>query len=165
MGLSHLNSLHFKDMRFILIGLSCALSFALQGPVHAQPASPVAEQVRSVVDRFHAALAAGDAKSATDLLALDAVILESGELESRRQYLDHHLAADIKFAQSARSTRSNLQVTHLGEVAWVTSTSVTAGNHEGKPLNLAGAELMVLSRVGNGWLIRAIHWSSRKARS
>ena len=120
--------------------------------------------VAAVVERFHAALRAGNAASASVLLAPDAVVLEGGERESRQHYLAHHLAEDIKFARSVPLKRENVQVTVAGQVAWVSSTSTIQGQFQGKPINLVGAELVVLSRAGNEWLIRAIHWSSRKAK-
>ena len=92
------------------------------------------------------------------------MVLEGGERESRQHYLAHHLAEDIKFARSVPLKRENVQVTVAGQVAWVSSTSTIQGQFQGKPINLVGAELVVLSRAGNEWLIRAIHWSSRKAK-
>ena len=56
--------------------------------------------VAATVDRFHAALSAGDSTGALALLADDAVILESGGVETRDEYRSHHLPADIAFAQA-----------------------------------------------------------------
>jgi hypothetical protein len=47
-------------------------------------------------------------------------------------------------------------------VAWVVGTSTTRGEYRGRPVNSAGAELMVLTRTPHGWRIAAIHWSSRR---
>ena len=54
---------------------------------------------------FHAALAAGDSAAALALLAPDAVVLESGEVETRAEYAAHHLAADIEFSRAVPSQR------------------------------------------------------------
>lgn len=134
-------------------------------PVQAQPAAPDSAAVASTVNGFHAALARGDAAGALRLLAADAVILENGSLESLEEYRSHHLPADIAFAQAVPSPRGALQITVSGDLAWASSTSVTQGNFRERPINSAGAELMVLSRAGAGWVIRAIHWSSRTLRS
>ena len=131
-------------------------------PVHAQGADAAA--VASAVREFHAALEAGDAQAASRLLAPDATILESGDRESRKEYLEHHLQADIKFAQAVPTRYSKADVTVSGDVAWASSTSVTQGTYESKPVNLVGAELMILSKTPAGWVIRSIHWSSRKSR-
>ena len=36
------------------------------------------------------------------------------------------------------------------------------GTFEGKPVNFVGEQLMVLTRTNGRWLIRAVHWSSRR---
>lgn len=48
---------------------------------------------------------------------------------------------------------------------WATSTPAAQGDFRGRSVNSAGAELMVLTRVTDGWRINAIHWSSRSRRS
>ena len=120
--------------------------------------------VASAVETFHNALARGDGKAATQMLAADAVILESGELQTRAEYESHHLAEDIRFAQTVRSTRSDVHVEIEGNTAWLTSLSRAQGSFEGKPINSSGVELIVLMRGESGWRIRAIHWSSRKVK-
>lgn len=118
-------------------------------------------EVANVVTRYHDALATGDSATALALLAPDAIILESGDLETREEYRLHHLPADIQFARAVRSERSPLRVTIRGDVAWVSSTSTTQGQYRQRAVSSAGAELMVLTREADGWRIRAIHWSSR----
>ena len=98
------------------------------------------------------------------LLAEDAVILESGGVETREEYRSHHLSSDIAFARAISSTRGAVRVTAQGDVAWATSASTTVGSYRDRAINSAGAELMVLSKSANGWRIRAIHWSSRARR-
>lgn len=89
---------------------------------------------------------------------------ESGGLETREQYLSHHLPGDMAFAAAVTRTPTLTQVVVEGEVAWVTSTTRTEGTFRDREINTHGAELMVLSRHESGWRIRAIHWSSRQAR-
>lgn len=117
--------------------------------------------VAAVVERYHRALTQGDSVGALAQLAEDAVIVESGSIESRQEYRSHHLAADIAFAQAIKGTRSPARVWVRGIVAWTTATSATRGKYRGKPVNSTGAELMVLTRGRDGWKISAIHWSSR----
>ncbi|MEQ1807494.1 MAG: nuclear transport factor 2 family protein [Burkholderiaceae bacterium] len=116
------------------------------------------------VQAFHEALARGDSAEAMRLLATDAVILEEGQQETRDDYRSHHLAADIAFAKAVPARVGAIQVTVIGDVAWASSTSVTRGKYRRRPVNSAGAELMVLSRTATGWEVRAIHWSSRALR-
>lgn len=117
--------------------------------------------VAAVVERYHHALAEGDSAAVLGLLAEDAVIVESGGIESRQEYRSHHLAADIAFTRAVKGTRSPVRVKIRGDVAWATATSTTRGKYRGRAVNLTGAELMVLTRAGDGWKIHAIHWSSR----
>ena len=131
--------------------------------VDAPAQSPAADStaVTATVRAFHQALSAGDSAGALRLLAADAVILESGGRESRDEYAAHHLAADIEFARAVPIERSALQVTVSGDVAWANSATVMRGTYRNRAIDAAGVELMVLSRTSTGWVIRAIHWSSR----
>lgn len=119
----------------------------------------------ATVARYHAALEAGDSAAALALLADDVVILESGGLETRDEYRSHHLPGDIAFARAVKSERGPVTVRMRGDVAWASSTSVTQGTYNGRAVNSAGAELMVLVRTAQGWKISAIHWSSRARRA
>lgn len=144
-------------------------------PVSAGPArpAPVGEartagrlsdstDVLAVAERFHASLAAGDSGAALALLAPDVTILESGGTETLADYRAHHLSADIEYSKAVPSQRTVTLVRVIGDVAWVSATSTTQGEFRGRPVNSAGAELMVLSREKGTWKIRAIHWSSRR---
>jgi ketosteroid isomerase-like protein len=118
-----------------------------------------------VVAAFHAALAAGDAAAAEALLAPDAIVLESGHVETRGEYVSGHLAADIAFARAVRSERSDVRVAQQGDVAWVSASSRAQGSFRGRAVRSQGAELVVLARGAEGWRIRAIHWSSHERKS
>jgi ketosteroid isomerase-like protein len=142
----------------LLLPLSAACTMAL-----AQASSDSAAAA-ATVERFRSALATGDSATALSLLADDAVILESGGVESRSEYRAHHLPADIEFARAVRSVRLSTRVTVRGDVAWVSSSSTAEGQFRGRAVNSASAELMVLAREPEGWKIRAIHWSSRNRR-
>jgi ketosteroid isomerase-like protein len=130
----------------------------------ATQASGDSTAVAAIVDRFHAAVVAGDSALALSLLAADAVVLESGGLETREEFRAHHLPADIAFAQAVKSERGSKRVVVRGDAAWVTSTSTTTGEYRGRQVNSSGAELMVLTRTPQGWRIASIHWSSRTRR-
>jgi len=134
--------------------LSVAVSTSWDGPG--------STAIVAVVDAFHAALAAGDSTGALALLAPDAIVLESGDLETRAEYAAHHLAADIAFTKAVPSTRVTTQVHQAGDAAWVASVTTSKGSYRDRAIASQGAELMVLSRTEAGWRIRAIHWSSRR---
>jgi ketosteroid isomerase-like protein len=127
----------------------------------AQSTPSDATAVEATVRGFHQALASGDAAGALRLLATDAVILEGGARETRDEYAAHHLPEDIEFARAVPMQRGPIQVTVSGNTAWASSTGKLQGTFRSRPIDMAVAELMVLSRAAAAWEIRAIHWSSR----
>jgi ketosteroid isomerase-like protein len=137
---------------------------ALTAASAADAASEDTAPVISVVNAFHDALGRGDSKAAMELLAPDAVILESGSAETRAQYEEHHLKEDITFAREVKSTRALLKIQVEGAAAWIIHTSRTTGSLRGRQIDSTGTELMVLGKNSLGWRIRAIHWSSHDAK-
>ncbi len=131
-----------------------------------KPIAPAADRdaIAATVEKFHQALARGDAAAASGLLAVDAQILESGERQTRAEYIADHLPADINFARSVASTRSGIIVRQEGNVAWATANSRSTGQFLGRDLDSDGTELIVLSKQPEGWRIRAIHWSGHSHR-
>ena len=127
----------------------------------AEKAQDDSAAVARVVNQFHTALTTGDTSAAMALLADDVLILESGGVETRDEYRAHHLAADIQFAQAVPSTTGPTTIRMQDGVAWAITTSITKGTFNGRKVNAAGAELMVLTHNREGWRIRSIHWSSR----
>ncbi len=118
-----------------------------------------------VASRFHEILSTGDTTGLNALLAPDLRVLEGGAVENRRQYLSDHLSADIGFAKAVKEKRTSFSYTCEGNVAWLVSTSTSTGSFEGRDINSAGAELILLGRTRKGWQIRAIHWSSARRQS
>lgn len=118
-----------------------------------------------VVHRFHEALEAADSATVVGLLTNDAIILESGGVETKQEYRGHHLPGDIAFARAVRRESGPVRVVVRGDVAWATSTSTVRGTYRERAVNSQGAELMVLVRTADGWRIAAIHWSSRAIRA
>lgn len=143
--------------------LGCVIAVALLSSSAVSFSETIKQDTASitgVVEAFHKALASGDAKAAMDLLAPDAMILESGSAQTRAEYDRDHLKEDIAFVREVPSTRSILSVQREGNAAWLISTSLTKGSVHGRAVSSAGTELMVLSKSSAGWRIRAIHWSS-----
>jgi ketosteroid isomerase-like protein len=141
------------------------LLLAAVAPAPAAAQSSADSAVLAVIERYHVALAAADTAAVERLLASDAIILESGGIETRAEYLQHHLPGDIAFAAAVPRQRGDVRVVVLGDVAWATSSSTTRGEFRGRTVNSSSAELMVLRRVAGEWKIAAIHWSSRALRS
>lgn len=160
-----MDAISLRRTAAVLAGLLLAALAPSGGMLHAQQAAPSdSAAVVETIERYHAALAAGDTATAMRLLSPEVVILESGGIEDREEYRAHHLAADMAFARAAPRTRGPLQVSVHGDVAWAASTSVTQGTFRDRQVDSQGAELMVLVREGDRWRISAIHWSSRNRR-
>jgi ketosteroid isomerase-like protein len=140
------------------LGALCAVGVA-------SSAGSDSTDVTKVVTDFHKALVNADSASVLALLAQDAVILESGGMETRAEYLSHHLPGDIAFAKAVASTDGPIHVNVAGSTAWTAGTSTTQGTFNGRAINSTGAESMVLTKESAGWKIRSIHWSSRNRRS
>jgi ketosteroid isomerase-like protein len=138
-----------------LIVLMLLATAPVDGASETEPAA-----VTTTVEAFHGTLQRGDEKAAMELLAPDAIILESGSAETRAQYEEHHLKEDIAFARDIKSDRSVLSVKIEGDVAWLVSTNRSNGSFRGREINSVGTELVVLTKSAKGWRIRAIHWSS-----
>jgi hypothetical protein len=115
-----------------------------------------------VARRFHEILSTGDTAGINALLAPDLRVIEGGTVENRQEYLSHHLSADIEFTKAVKEESTSFSYKCEGNVAWLVSTSNSTGNFNGREINSAGAELMLLSRTPSGWKIRAIHWSSAR---
>lgn len=137
-----------------------SLVFSVGGDAAGSTADDSAAVV-ATIERFHAALSAGDTIAARELLTDDATILESGGVETKAEYLSHHLPGDIAFARAVPRERGEIDVHLRGDVAWASSTSSVQGRFRDRDIDSMSAELMVLERGPEGWRIAAIHWSSR----
>ena len=115
----------------------------------------------AIVDKFYGGVKAGDTKAVMQLIAPDAVFVESGKIETRAEYEANHLPADIEFESQTKGTRGPSQVTFgaNGNAAWVISR---AEYDEGNPEKYINTQLMVLTRENGEWKIRSISWSSNQ---
>jgi ketosteroid isomerase-like protein len=119
-------------------------------------------QVTAVLESFYGAMKTGDKSAAMRVIAPDAVFVESGTLETRSQYEADHLPADVEFERQVSGKRSPWRVVFHGDAAWVIGTTEYEGTFDNKPVNFVSAQLAVLTSESGNWLIRSIHWSSRR---
>ncbi|PXX47055.1 nuclear transport factor 2 family protein [Undibacterium pigrum] len=136
-----------------LLALSTLTSFTYAG------------EPKDALAAFYAAVAAGDKAKATELLAPDVTIYESGYVErSRADYAGHHLPEDMAFAKT--STRTVLQQSQRidGNLAVIWAETETKAKVKGKDVQLFGTETALLQKSGNDWQIVHVHWSSRKSK-
>jgi ketosteroid isomerase-like protein len=155
-----MHRMHNLLARSLTVPTAIATVLYFAAPLSAQDSLDVVK----IVHAYDHALRTGDSTAALALLTDDAVILESGGIETREEYRSHHLPSDMQFAQAVQPTQGPLRVKIRGDVAWVASTNVAQGQFRGRPIHSVGAELMVLTRVAGRWKIAAIHWSSRARR-
>lgn len=140
---------------------SCLLLLVFAPSLFAsEPALSAEAALAQAVEEFARALKQGDPKAAMELLAPDALILESGAMQTREEYGRKHLLEDIAMLRSVPMARSDLTIKQEGNTAWATSLYRLTGKFEDKEINAQGAELMVLTKTPEGWRIRAIHWSN-----
>jgi ketosteroid isomerase-like protein len=125
------------------------------------PAAHNEAEVAAVLESFYGAIKRGDPKAAMSVIAPDAMFVESGKLETRAQYEENHLPADIDFEKQVTGKRDPLRITFKDDAAWVIATTTYDGTFEGAPVQFVSAQLMVLTRDADAWKIRSIHWSSR----
>ena len=115
----------------------------------------------AVVDRFYAALSTGDLAAVKAFLDPQALVLESGGAEhSAAEYLGHHAREDADFLRGSRYRVARRTARVDGDLAWVGSEGALSATQDGKPLELATSETMVLKKADDGWKIVHIHWSS-----
>jgi ketosteroid isomerase-like protein len=124
-----------------------------------------AAEAAAAVDAFHAALRRGDAAAAAALMADEAIIFESGEVErTKAEYVAHHLPADTQFEKEVASAVTDRTGGSEGSLAWIATEGRITGSYKGKPLDRLTTETMLLRRTDNGWKITHIHWSSGAAK-
>lgn len=150
-------------MFFALLAAGSAPLLAAREPIPNHALPPAAAGAAATVDAFHAALRRGDAGVAAALLADDALIFEAGGVEhGKAEYAAHHLPADAEFSRSVASLVTRRAGDSHGNWAWVASEGRTTGTYQGKPIDQATTETMLLRRDGEAWKIVHIHWSSAR---
>lgn len=147
--------------RFIVLAVLLLPAFAqADGPGIDVPDS--AKAAVATVDRFFAALKAGELEKAGAELDPHVIILESGGAErSAAEFLGGHAKADAQFLKGAHHVLHHRTARVSGDLAWVSSESELHVEKDGKPSTISSTETMVLRSGPEGWKIVHIHWSSR----
>ena len=129
----------------------------------AQEPEPGADEssIRSVVQGFKGALAAGDSAAAIGYLHPDLVVYEAGHAESLDEYRAGHLAADMEFAAAVATRPLEQGLIVRSDMALWVSEGESRGEFRGRAIESHGVETIVLVPTDAGWKILHIHWSSR----
>ncbi len=145
--------------------IAFVIAMAAAIPAFGQEIEPGSEQeaaaVRGTVETFKQALRSGDAEAALAQLHAEVRVFEAGHAETRAEYAEGHLAADMAFLQAVESTTTEDRVDISGDMALYMSQYASKGEFRGREIDSHGTETMVLVRVGDAWKILHIHWSSR----
>lgn len=99
------------------------------------------------------------------MLTEDVLIIESGAIQTRGEYLGGHLGADMRASKGAKGERTVVKVNVVGDAAYVVSKTVTPPTGAEGSTGSESVELMVVTKTTAGWKIRAVHWSSRRRRA
>lgn len=119
------------------------------------PSAADTSGIIGVVRDFYGAIAAGDSAHARTMLDAAASIVVDGRAVARDTYTRR---AETTSAP-ALTARSGWQVRREGDVAWVTTRTLEAGEMDNRAVGISGAELVVLARRGGTWRIVAINAS------
>ncbi len=152
-------------IRTFVLGCTLALTVGAGNAAVAQAARADSVAAVGAVEQFHAAIGAADSVRAVSWLADDVMIMESGVIQTRSDYLGGHLRADMKGGQGSKSERTVMKVSIVGNAAYVVAKTVTPPSGAPGSTGSESAELMVLSSTTGGWKIRAIHWSSHRRKA
>jgi ketosteroid isomerase-like protein len=127
--------------------------------------SPEAADAVAVLERFSAALSAGDLDGVAADLDPAVLILESGGAErTRDEYLGGHAKHDAEFLKTAHITLKRRTAQASGDLVWVGSESEIHASKDAKMLMISSTETAILRKTGAGWKIVHLHWSSRAQR-
>jgi ketosteroid isomerase-like protein len=130
-----------------------------------QSIAPEANEAVAILERFSAALSAGDLEAAGAQLDPAVLILESGGAEhSREEYLGGHATHDADFLRAAHITLKRRTAQASGDLVWVGSESDIQASKDDKVLKISSTETAVLRKRAQGWKIVHVHWSSRVQR-
>ena len=144
--------------------LAVVMAVTLAAACTSSKSTPTDEaDVKAAIESFYAAMKKGDAKGAMTFIAPDAMFVESGRLETRQQYEENHLPADIDFEKQITGKRGPWRITINGDTAWGIASTAYEGPVDGADVNFVSTQLAIVTRGEDGkWMIRSIHWSSMR---
>jgi ketosteroid isomerase-like protein len=143
-------------MRFVLVFV---LAVALSACAPKRSTATDEADVKAAIESFYAAMKKADPKAAMAMIAPDAEFVESGRRETRQQYEESHLPADIDFEKDNTGKRGPWTIKVSGDTAW----AIASTTYDAAAPPFVSTQLAVVTRGEDGkWLIRSIHWSSMR---
>jgi len=133
------------------------------------PAARAQESPKTPIETaaaYFAAMEASDLDAAGALFAADSLIFETGGVEGTwREYRDHHIGPELDAIESfvishAPPTERTSADRTMAFVAWPIEYTIKLA--DGRTIESRGTVTFVLENHGHHYMIRHLHWSSRK---
>ncbi|MBC5995076.1 YybH family protein [Pontibacter cellulosilyticus] len=125
------------------------------------------QQVKLVLSNYKAAVEALDASKTLHLFAPDSKVFESGGEEGTyANYLDHHLAPELKAFKSFSYSDYKVEVQVDGPYAFATETytyTIVLAK-DGSAIKKKGVATSALRKNNGTWQIMSLHSSSRNTK-
>ncbi|MBJ6120098.1 nuclear transport factor 2 family protein [Pontibacter sp. BT310] len=125
------------------------------------------QQVKLVLGNYKAAVEALDASKTQHLFAPDSRVFESGGVEGTyANYLDHHLAPELKVFKSFNYSDYKVDVQVDGPYAFATETytyTIVLAK-DGSTIKKKGVATSILKKSNGTWQIMSLHSSSRNTK-
>jgi hypothetical protein len=120
-------------------------------------------EIVAFANLFGESLGKADSATIVSLFTSDAmVMIGGGALRPVKEYRRITLPGDIRFAMAMPRTKTTINRVEVhSDDAWISLTHVVEGTVEGRKSFAFVDELMVLRKVGGGWLIAVLHRSTR----
>ena len=117
-------------------------------------------EVRAAVERYNAALVAGNLPALKALLAPDIILYEHSVRNiGLADVWENHLRPEVEGFKKTKATFTDVRVWVDGDVALVTRQYSIQATMNGKPIDARGNETMGWRRTGNDWQVVHIHYS------
>ena len=117
-------------------------------------------EVRAAMERYNAALVAGDLPALKALLAPDIILYEHSVRNiGLEDVWENHLRPEVEGFKNTKAAFTDVRVWVDGDVALVTRQYSIQATMNEKPVDARGNETMGWKRTGKGWQVVHIHYS------
>jgi len=114
----------------------------------------------AMADNFGRALSESDEATVRNVLHVDVLIFESGNVEgSLEEYAAHHMSADMAFMAGIEKEIISRKVFEEGNTAVVSTRYQMSGSYKDRVIDMVSSETLVMQKTGDEWKIVHVHWS------
>ncbi len=113
---------------------------------------------------FQDALFNHDFDTVAASFAADAIIFEGGVAEENLDsFLEHHLRPEMPMLATISPSLVRQDYMRAGDIGWITTVMKWESERDGKTVTTSSTETLNLQFVHDGWKIKHVHWSNRRA--